>query len=215
MLGKLFDRQASSRDSSNGPSGPRIPRHSGAWGALRKRLVSESGLRVLDIGSTSPTNINFLTNLGHSVYMADLIEDAYSGEWMTGLDEEGKEVWNAEDFTTQNLQFSGKTFDIVLLWTVLDYLPEALVAPIANALHKAMDPGGQLMALFHTKLLPEQSHYHRFHLTETDEIDCQMAKGPVQQRAFTNRNIERLFSNWSGLKQFLAKDGVSEAIIVR
>jgi hypothetical protein len=35
------------------------------------------------------------------------------------------------------------------------------------------------------------------------------------QRAFTNRSIERLFASWSGFRQFLAKDSVSEAIITR
>ena len=212
MLGKLFDRQP-----SPGPAtpGPRVPRHSGSWGTLRKRLAAEPGLRVLDIGSTSPTNINYLTELGHSVYMADVVNDAFSGEWQTGVDEDGKPVWNAEGFTAQNLQFSGRTFDIVLLWTALDYLPEALVVPVVNALYNAMVPKGQLLALFHTRLQPEQSPYHRFHITATDDVQLQLARPAVQQRALTNRNIEKLFSAWSGLKQFLAKDGVSEALIVR
>jgi SAM-dependent methyltransferase len=216
MLGKLFDRQPpSGGDSQQHGGGARIPRHSGSWGTLRKRLAAEPGLRVLDVGSTSPNNINYLTSLGHSVYMADIIEDAFTGEWQTGVDEDGKPVWDAEGFVKQNLQFSGRTFDMVLLWTTLDYLPEALVAPVVNALHAAMVPGGQLLSLFHTKLQPEQSPYHRFHITATDDVELQFAKQVPQQRALTNRNIERLFSEWSGLKQFLAKDGVSEAIIVR
>jgi len=216
MLGRLFDRQQGSDGSSpQGLTGPKFPRHSGGWSALRKRLDAEPGLRVLDIGTTSPNNINFLTNLGHSVYMADLIEDANSGEWLTGEDEDGKPVWDAEGFVRQNLQFSGRTFDVVLLWSALDYLPEGLMAPVVSALHTAMTPGGQLLALFHTKLQPELSPYHRFHLTATDNVDLQLTKPATQQRALTNRNIERLFSAWSGLKQFLAKDGVSEAIIVR
>jgi 2-polyprenyl-3-methyl-5-hydroxy-6-metoxy-1,4-benzoquinol methylase len=216
MLGKLFDRQGSSGNNPvTGPSGPKIPRHSGGWGTLRKRLMAEPGLRVLDIGFTSPNNINYLTSLGHSVYLADLIEDAFSGEWEKGVDEDGKPVWDVEGFARQNLQFSGRTFDIVLLWTVLDYLPEPLVAPSVKALHSVMVPGGQLLALFHTKLQPEYSAHHRFHISETDEVQMQLAKPVTQLRAMTNRNIERLFSDWSGLKQFLAKDGVSEAIIVR
>lgn len=217
MLGKLFDRQPASGAASGSPgtSGPRIPRHSGGWGTLRKRLASEEGLRVLDIGSTSPTNINYLTSLGHSVYMANLVEDAATGDWITGTDEDGKPVWDVDRFTSQNLQFSGRTFDLVLLWSTLDYLPEALVVPVVRALHSAMSPGGQLLALFHTKLQPELSPYHRFHITATDDVELQLARPAVQQRALTNRNIERLFSDWSGLKQFLAKDGVSEAIIVR
>jgi SAM-dependent methyltransferase len=217
MLGRLFDRQPSA-DKAAGPSGlsgPRVPRHSGAWSALRKRLTAEPGLRVLDVGSTSPTNINYLTSLGNSVYMADLVEDAAAPEWVTGADEDGKPVWNIDGFTRQNLEFSGRRFDVVLLWTTLDYLPEALLAPVVGALHKAMDPGGQLLALFHTKLQPESSPYQRFHLTQGDDVEFQAARPAVQQRALTNRNIERLFTEWSGLKQFLAKDGVSEAIIAR
>jgi SAM-dependent methyltransferase len=214
MLGKLFDRQPAS-GAASGLTGPRIQRHSGGWGALRKRLASEEGLRVLDVGSTSPTNINYLTSLGHSVYMADLVEDAASGEWITGTDDEGKQVWDVEGFAKQNLHFSGRQFDAVLLWTTLDYLPEAFVIPVIRAFHSAMAPGGQLLAFFHTKLQPEEAPYHRFHITPTDDVELQRARPATQQRALTNRNIERLFSEWSGLKQFLAKDGVSEAIIVR
>jgi hypothetical protein len=217
MLGRLFDRQpaAGAAPAPSAPSGPRIPRHSGSWGTLRKRLAAEPGLRVLDVGSTSPTNINYLTSLGHSVYMADLIEDAFSGEWQTGVDEDGKQVWNTEGFAKQNLHFSGRIFDIVLLWTTLDYLPEALLAPVVDGLHSAVAPGGQLLALFHTKLLPDISPYHRFHVTSDDNVELQFARPATQLRALTNRNIERLFAQWSGLKQFLAKDGVSEALISR
>lgn len=217
MLGKLFDRQPAQNASGATPalSGPRIPRHSGGWATLRKRLSAEPGLRVLDVGSTSPTNINFLTELGHSVYMADLVEDVSNGNWQTGVDDDDKPVWDTEGFTSQNLQFSGRKFDMVLLWTALDYLPEGLLAAVVQALHAAMVPGGQMLAFFHTKLVPEQSPHYRFHITATDEVQMQLARSAKQQRALTNRNIEKLFSEWSGLKQFLAKDGVSEAIIVR
>jgi len=214
MLGKLFDRQPAS-GAASALTGPRIQRHSGGWGALRKRLAAEEGLRVLDVGATSPTNINFLTSLGHSVYMADLVEDAASGEWITGNDDEGKPIWDVDAFRQQNLHFSGRKFDAVLLWTTLDYLPEAFVVPVIRAFHSAMTPGGQLLAFFHTKLQPEHALYHRFHITSTDDVELQRARPATQQRALTNRNIERMFSEWSGLKQFLAKDGVSEAIIVR
>jgi SAM-dependent methyltransferase len=147
--------------------------------------------------------------------MADLIEDAFSAEWLTGVDEDGKQIWDVEGFARQNLAFSGRTFDLVLLWTTLDYLPEPLVAPVVNALHAVVAPGGQLLAVFHTKLEPDRAPHHRFHITATDDVELQLARPVPQQRALTNRNIERLFSEWRGLKQFLAKDGVSEAIITR
>ena len=80
-----------------------------------------------------------------------------------------------------------------------------------------MAPGGQevLPQLFHTKLNSESAPHQRFHATPTDNVEVQLARVATQQRALTNRNIEKLFSDWAGLKQFLAKDGVSEAIIVR
>ncbi len=217
MLGKLFDRQPAPvpAPAPHALSGPKIPRHSGGWGVLRKRLAAEPGLRVLDCGTTSPANINYLTSLGHSVYMADLLADAFSEEWQKGVDEDGKTIWDVEGFTSQNLSFSGRSFDMVLLWTTLDYLPEALVAPVVNALYGVLVPGGQVLAVFHTKLEPEQSPHHRFHITPTDDVELQLARPMTQQRALTNRNIERLFTAWKGLKQFLAKDGVSEAIITR
>jgi Methyltransferase domain len=216
MLNRWFDRQ-SPGEGATPPSlsGPRIPRHSGGWAALRKRLMTEQGLRVLDVGTTSPTNINYLTELGHSVYMANLVEDALTGEWQTGMDEDGKPTWNAEGFAQQNVQFPGRVFDIVLLWTTLDYLPEPLMNAAVKGLHEAMAPSGQLLALFHTKLSPQDAPYHRFHLTATDDVEFQLGRPAMQLRALTNRNIEKLFTEWSGLKQFLAKDGVSEAIIVR
>jgi len=215
MLGKLFERRSDEKAGNQALSGPKIPRHSGGWATLRKQLMKEPGLRVLDIGSTSPANINFLTELGQSVYMADLVEEATTGDWRKGEDEDGKPIWDGEGFVQQNLAFSGRQFDMVLLWTTLDYLPEGLLGPVIAALYAAMVPKGQMLALFHTKLLPDQSPYYRFHLTETDEVLLQLARPVKQQRALTNRNIEKLFTEWSGLKQFLAKDGVSEAIIVR
>jgi hypothetical protein len=192
-----------------------VPRHSGGWAALRKRLQAEPGLRAIDVGYTSPSNINYLTGLGHSVYLADLVHDAYTGNWQSGTDEDGKPVWNVEGFLEQTLKFSGRTFDVVLLWTALDYLPEPLVAPVVAHLFSAMNPGGQILAFFHTRTQGEETVHCRFHLTAGDDVEVQLAEPFPIQRAFTNRSIERLFAGWSGQKQFLAKDSISEVIMTR
>ncbi len=217
MLGRLFDRQPSRAVVPTGPglSGPRFTRHSGGWGILRKRLLAEQGIRVLDVGATSAANINLLTGMGQSVYMADLIHDAYSHDWKSGEDEGGNAIWDVEGFRRQNLDFSGRKFGMVLLWTALDYLPEAFVAPVVDGLYEAMEPGGQLFALFNLKMQPEEAPQYRFHLTLSDDVELQLAQPIPLQRALTNRKIEKLFQKWSGMKQFLAKDGVSEAIMTR
>ena len=217
MLGRFFDRQPVPTITPSNPArnSSRFPRHSGGWGLLRKRLAAEPGLRVLDIGATSAVNINLLTNMGHSIYMADLVQEAFAGDWKGDPDEDGKPVWNVEGFRRQNLDFSQRKFDMVLLWTALDYLPEPLIAPVVDALYEAMVPGGKLLAVFNMRMQPEQSPLYRFHLTLTDDVELQLAQPVPLQRALTNRKIEKLFEKYSGLKQFLAKDGVSEAIMIR
>jgi 2-polyprenyl-3-methyl-5-hydroxy-6-metoxy-1,4-benzoquinol methylase len=192
-----FDKKqgATATASAQSPAGPRVPRHSGSWAALRKRLQAEPGLRIIDVGYTSPNNINYLTDLGHSVFLSDLVHDACMEDWQTGSDEDGNPIRNVEGFLKQSLDFAGRLFDVVLLWTALDYLPEAFVAPVVVHLHSAMNPGGQV--------------------TATDNVEVQLAHPYPIQRAFTNRSIERLFAGWSGHKQFLAKDSVSEVIMTR
>jgi hypothetical protein len=182
---------------------------------VRKRLETEPGLRIIDVGYTSPANINYLTELGHSVFLANLVHDGCTGEWTTGTDEDGKPVWNVEGFLDQALNFSGRMFDVVLLWTALDYLPEALVAPVVARLHASMNPGGQVLAFCHTRTKGEETVHCRFHLTAGDDVEVQLAQPFPIQRAFTNRSIEKLFAGWSGHRQFLAKDSVSEVIMTR
>jgi hypothetical protein len=180
---------------------------------LRKRLQAEPGLRIVDTGFTSPANINYLTSLGHSVFLADLVFDAWMGDWRAGEDEEGEPIWKAADYVDQSLNFAGRTFDVVLLWTALDYLPEPLVVPVVERLRAAMNPGGQVLAFFHTRTQGEDVMRYRYHVTAGDGDEMQMTKQFPIQRAFTNRSIERLFTGWSGHRQFLAKDNVSEVII--
>ena len=217
LLSRVFERKQRSGPEVVAPGlrGPRMPRHSGGWAALRKRLAAEPGLRILDIGYTSPPNINYLTSLGHSIYLADIVHDAWTENWQTGTDEDGNAIWNIEGFLEQSLNFAGRTFDVVLLWTALDYMPEPLVKPVVEHLFQAMNPGGEVLALFHTRLEGEETVHCRFHVTEGNDVEVQLTEPFPIRRAFTNRSIERLFASWSGHRQFLAKDSVSEVLMKR
>lgn len=214
---RWFDKkpESDSPASSLGFAGPRVPRHSGGWAALRRHLEKESGLQVLDIGYLSAANIRYLTSMGHSVFLTDLVHDACAGNWRTGVDEDGNPVWDIKGFLSQSFNLSGRVFDVVLLWTALDYLPEPLVEPVVERLFAATKPEGQVLAFFHTRTQGEETAHCRFHLTAGDEVEVQLAEQFPIQRAFTNRSIAQLFSAWSGYRQFLAKDSVSEVIIKR
>ncbi|HET7103695.1 MAG TPA: class I SAM-dependent methyltransferase [Terracidiphilus sp.] len=217
MFRRIFEKKfdGSPVPSAYIPRGPRQFRHSGGWATVRKRLQTESGLRIIDIGHTSPGNINYLTNLGHSIFLADPVADAASGHFQTGTDDDGKPILDTEGFLAQCFDFGDRTFDVILLWTALDYLPEPFVAPLVGRLYGAMNPGGLVLALFHTKKQGKEAEYSRYHVTEGDDVESQPMQPFPIQRVFTNRSIQQLFTQWSGFKQFLAKDSVSEVIITR
>jgi hypothetical protein len=78
-----------------------------------------------------------------------------------------------------------------------------------------MNPGGQVLAFFHTRKQGEETVRFRYHVTPGDSVEMQLTQQFPIQRAFTNRSIERLFAGWSGHRQFLAKDSLSEVIMTR
>lgn len=65
---------------------------------MRKRLQAEPGLRIIDNGFTSPSNINYLTNLGHSIFLTDMVVDACTENWQIGTDEDDNPVWDIPAF---------------------------------------------------------------------------------------------------------------------
>ena len=218
MIGSLFRRkhEDEGRDRPTLLTGPRIPRHSSGWQALLKHLREESGLRVLDIGPTSPQNINFLTNMGHSVYMADVVHEALTGGWELPPPEKGeKPAFNVKGFFEQNLNFHGREFDVVMLWATLDYIPEGLTTALVEHLQVAARPGGKVLAIFHSKMQGPYTAYCRYHLTEGAEIEMQESEPFQVQRVYTNRSIERLFAGFAGSRFFLAKDNLYEVILTR
>lgn len=197
-------------------SGPRVPRHSSGWSALQKHLKAEQALRVLDIGPTSPSNINHLTSLGHSVWMADLVHESLNSGWETPPTAEGEQAgFDVDGFFEQNLNFSGREFDVVFLWTTLDYVPEGLIAPLVERLYHSLRPGGLILALFHTKPTGPGTVFCRYHLTDSEMIEMQESAPFPVRRVYTNRNIEKLFSAFSNYRFFLAKDNLYEVIITR
>lgn len=214
----LFRRKQddAGRDRPTLLTGPRIPRHSSGWENLLKHLRAESGLRVLDIGPTSPQNINFLTELGHSVYMGDVVHEALSNDWSLPPAEEGDPPrFDVKSYFEQNLNFQGRQFDVVLLWATLDYIPEGLVQPLVDHLKGATLPGGKVLAIFHSKPTGPYTAYCRYHLTAGPEIEMQESAPYSVQRVYTNRKIEQLFQGWAAYRFFLAKDNLYEVILTR
>lgn len=218
MIGNLFRKKGDekARDQPTLLKGPKIPRHSSGWQAMLQHLKGEQGLRVLDIGPTSPPNINFLTGLGHSVYMADVVHEALKGGWELPPAEKGDPPrFNVKGFFEQNLNFQGRQFDVVLLWATLDYIPDGLTAALVEHLEQATHEGGKVLAIFHSKKEGPYTAYCRYHLTAGPEIEMQESEPFDVKRVYTNRSIEKLFTGFAASKFFLAKDNLYEVILTR
>lgn len=194
--------------------GERVPRHSSGWKELLKHLQTQESLRVLDIGPTSSTNINYITSLGHSIYMANLVEEAAKPEWVVPAEGDTPAGFNVEGFLETNLNFSGRVFDVVILWDTADYLPEPLLAPVFSRIHQVLQPGGQMLAFFHVTADRETS-FHRYHLTDTEVVEMQRAGDYPLLHVFSNRKIENMLSEFSNYRFFLAKDNLREVIVTR
>jgi len=187
----------------------RTPRVSSGWSALLKPLRESEGQRILDIGPTSSTNINFLTNLGHSVYMANLVSEAADPKWAKS---EPDAPFPTAAFIADNLDFGGRNFDTVLFWDTGDYLDEELREAVVGRLHEVLEPGGQLLAFFHVK---PGTDLHRYHLRDDGQVDVQFISERETGTVLNNRQIEKLFNAYSGYRFFLAKDNLREVLVVR
>jgi hypothetical protein len=196
-------------------AGGRTPRHSSGWAQLLTHLRSQESLRILDIGPTSSININYITSLGHSVYMANLAEEAVRPEWLVPGEGGEPPHFDVDGFIATNLNFSGRTFDVVILWDAADYVPEPLLAPIMSRLHEVLQPGGQMLAFFHSKNTGPEVAFRRYHLTDSAVVEMQLVGSQPLLHTFNNRQIEKLLEKFSGTRFFLAKDSLREVVVTR
>ena len=193
----------------------RTSRHSSGWAQLQKHLAAQESLRILDIGPTSAININYITSLGHSIYMANLVDEAAKPEWMIANESGEGTRFDVDRFIGTNLEFSGRKFDVVTFWDTADYLPAPLLTPVIDRIHEVMQPGGLLLGFFHSKANAGETRFSRYHLTAQNQVEMQkVGKYPLLQ-VFQNRQIERLFQAYSNYKFFLAKDNLAEVIATR
>lgn len=193
----------------------RIARHSSGWSQMGKYLKARESLRILDFGPTSAGNINYVTELGHSIYMANLIDEATRETLQAELADETRSEAAISRFLLENLDFSGRQFDVVLLWDTADYLPESLLQPVIHRLAQVLVQDGQLLAFFHAKTTSDETVFSRYHLTHSEAIDIQKIGGHALLHTYNNRQVENLFSDFGGYKFFLAKDTMREVIVTR
>ena len=84
---KLF-RGSSGPENSPAQGSQKLTRRSSGLGELSRTWESAEGLCVLDLGSTSATNIRRFTEHGHRIYSEDLLTASTDPDLLT-KDEDG------------------------------------------------------------------------------------------------------------------------------
>jgi len=138
---KLFRSSSSPSPSETPQAQQKLTRRSSGLGELARVWDSESPLCVLDLGSTSPTNITFFTERAHKIYSEDLLVASTEPALVT-KDEQGNTVLDSRKFLSDNLQYPAAHFDVVLCWNLADYLDESLVRPVMGRLWSVLKPSG-------------------------------------------------------------------------
>ena len=230
---KLFRGSSGEAGAAAPQAAQRLTRRSSGLGELARMWDVDSPLCVLDLGSTSPSNIRFFTERSHKIYSEDLLVASTDPSLVT-KDEQGNVVLDSRQFLSDNLVYPAAHFDVVFCWNLADYLDESLVRPVMGRLWSVLKPGGVLLAFFHTKDAGPDSPCYRFHIVGKDTLEMQrivlkrearrgptgaihtaIADGFRLQRVFNNRHIETLFRDFASIKFFLARDNVREVLVVR
>ncbi len=203
-------------DKSRGPKKASLPpRSSSGWRDTLAYIKENESLRVLDFGPTSSHNINYLTGMGHSVYMANVAQEAASPEWRKPFEEGAAPQFDVAAFVGANLNFSGRDFDVVLVWDTADYLPPELVPRLFEKLHEVLRPDGRLLAFFHGAAPSPQTPFARYQLTDSDQL-LTLASGNLPfQQVYQSRQIEKFLKGYARTRFFLGKDNIREVIAVR
>jgi SAM-dependent methyltransferase len=229
---KLF-RGSSGPETIPAQGSQKLTRRSSGLGELSRTWQSAEGICILDLGSTSATNIRHFTERGHRIYSEDLLTASTDPELIT-TDETGATALDSRKFLADNLVYPAAHFDVVLCWNLPDYLDESLVKPVVGRLWSVLKPGGMLLAFFHTRDAGPDSPCHRFHIVGADTLEMKkivlrrearrVPTGTAQtattdafqlQRVFNNRHIENLFRDFASIKFFLARDNIREVLVVR
>ncbi|GIU78472.1 MAG: hypothetical protein KatS3mg005_1710 [Bryobacteraceae bacterium] len=162
--------------------------------------------RVVDLGGACQNNIDYVTGMGHRLYAEEALEAA-SFQPKNGAPEEGGALppgW---------LEFPRASVHAVFCWDRLQFLPEAVSEALVERMHRALAPGGLVLALFY----PDQGTRAPLacRIADGSSLQIQPAGAARLYRAYSTRAIEKLFQSFESLKFYLTRESLQEVIVRR
>lgn len=237
--GKPASHEAVGTKSQSHGHGPSMP---AAVGATRAPAVGVESTRVsnglkelmwnldglgrgtlLDMGGAWQATLSFFIEKGFRVTTDDLLRT-----WKQFLDYEEKEfrerskadqsldlspAARANRFFESNIQYPNSSFDVVLLWDLLDYVDPAMATRTVAAITELLRPGGIVFTMFHSK---KPEGFQRYRVADSGTL--QVVSSPVicpAQRVYQNREIQDLFGRYRTAKSFIARDQLRENLFIK
>src|ERR1700733_3922696 len=178
---------------------------------------------LLDLGPARQTTITFFIDRGFKVYTEDLLatwqyfleEDLVQAKKLPATADKSEMTpeARAKRFLDTTLLYPNDTFDAVLLWDMLDYLDNDLMAKLAARITSLVRDGGVVFAMFHQR---KPIIFHRYRVLDAQNLELIPASCPFQpQRVFQNREISNLFSRFRTSKMFVGRDQIREGLFVK
>ena len=199
------------------PLGAGVLRHSNGLSEFFKSWEQTEGRRVLDLGCTSSSNLNYFTGHGHSIHSDDLLYEASQPRYQVRPEGDASQapVFSPALWLAENLRFPPDRFDGILLWDLVDYLPEPLVRPMLDRLTAILKTSGTVLAYFHTKDAGPEAPFYRYHIHDHATLQLRPGAPARLQRVFNNRHVEHLFHGYRSVKFFLARDNLREVLATK
>jgi hypothetical protein len=176
-------------------------------------LQGQVGLSILDLAGASQQNIDFLTNLGHKLYSANVVAsmDECFGDDPSGQTNSGR----IEYFLRSNFEYPPGTFDAVLMWDSMQFMGPALLTATVDRLADIMRPRAYLLAFFTVNDKVQEVPSHSFRIQDNKTLLVTDRGMRSTGHAFNNRSIEKLFSKFESVKFFLTRENLREVIVRR
>lgn len=190
-----------------GASAGRIPEESRrpSTGLAEFLQLLPAGGKVLHLGAASDLTFQYLSSLGQLSMSVDLLQGYHE---MGGSRDEA-----LQGFLSEFCSFRDADFDGALIWDQLQYLPALVREEVVTRVHHTLRPGAPLLAMFHTGELPGAPAVH--HILNQREVASVTRGLKMAAEPMSIRQIDQLFERFAGLKYFLNRTSLREALIQR
>ncbi len=176
-------------------------------------LHGQVGLSILDLAGASQQNIDFLTNLGHKLYSANV---NHSMEECFGSDPSGQtNPGRIEYFLRSNFDYRSETFDGALMWNATRFMGPALLNATVERLADIVRPKSCLLAFFTVNDKVQEVSSYSFRIQDDKTLMVTDRGMRSTGHVFNNRSLEKLFGKFESVKFFLTRDNLREVIVRR